>query len=530
MPTYRVTAPDGTVLRITAPEGATREQIMERVSGYKTKKSGDYYSSQEFKDKVAKNTPQDKYTSTGNFLENAAAGAGKAIVDTGAGIRQLWNRATGDKEELAQLQAQEAEKRGREAELMDTWGGNVGNIAAHAASSFIPVGAASKAGLLGKMLQSGAVGAGQSALAPTEREGELTENMTTGAALNAAIPAGGALARKMFGASDPVKSAAAQRLREMGIPISKVEETPGLISETARAIGSKTLGVGEYMAEKHANKTAAAREAIFQKLDLLNGKVPMAPRNKEELLHIMDQVGEDLGSITKGKSVKMKGFLPNLRAQPGMKDYWKLLPTQRSPEVEKYVQAFGKLARGGKGRITGQDYRVIRQELGREAARAQGVHKRALYSMQKALDDTFEKVVSPESAKKMKDLRSTYRVLSGIQNMDIDPNKGVDLYKMRSTLDRAMNKGAIRPDVRGILEDYTSVVPPVIPTSAAGTAAGLILATSAPALAAKSAAIAGVPYLLARTGVPQKLANNPSARNATTAALRGTIASKIYED
>ncbi len=107
MPTFLITTPEGEKLRITAPEGATQEEVLARVKAHKPEPT--------FDEKVAAQMEQDKatYDPTQGMSPAAIKSAmyTKGALESGRGARQLYNKLTGDDEELARLNDQEAEIR-----------------------------------------------------------------------------------------------------------------------------------------------------------------------------------------------------------------------------------------------------------------------------------------------------------------------------------------------------------------------------------------------------------------------------------
>lgn len=172
MPVFKITSPDGTVYRVTGPEGATEREALDRVQA-----------------QARTPEPEAAPDPTGSFTENMAAGAGKALTDLWRGLKQRVG--FGDQAEID-------EARKLDAPLMKTGGGVLGNIAGYLAPAAVATripGANTYAG-------SAAIGGVLGALQPTvEGESSLT---------NTALGATGGVAGKFAG--DKVGQALASRL------------------------------------------------------------------------------------------------------------------------------------------------------------------------------------------------------------------------------------------------------------------------------------------------------------------------------
>jgi hypothetical protein len=171
MPTYEITAPNGKVFEVTAPAGATREQVLAYA---KQKFSGGKESQREAAQKDMERMADPTAGMSG--VEKFRAGMGKAFTDVGRGVGQL----------LGQVSRQDVEEsRKLDQPLMRSgagMAGNVlGNVAAAVPTAFIP-GANTITG-------SAAIGAGMGLLQPSASTGETFKNVATGGIAGAAVPA-----------------------------------------------------------------------------------------------------------------------------------------------------------------------------------------------------------------------------------------------------------------------------------------------------------------------------------------------------
>lgn len=142
-------------------------------------------------------------------FDKAMAGAGKAVADTGLGLRQLGARVFGSPEDVKRLQGEVAESRRLDSPLMSTGAGVTGNVGGNIAMALLPGGvvrgagtalsAVPRAAQLAQALQAGgtammaptsitgagALGAVQGALQPSVSDSETMKNIGMGAGAGA---------------------------------------------------------------------------------------------------------------------------------------------------------------------------------------------------------------------------------------------------------------------------------------------------------------------------------------------------------
>lgn len=253
-------------------------------------------------------TEMPKADPTGTTAQNVAAGAGKAVVNTGRGISQRSAeflasplapplvRLGGMALEALGLSprkgAQEAvaatqESRKLDAPLMETGGGMTGNILGNAAllapTALIP-GSNTVAG-------AAAVGFGAGAVQPTVNDKELLANTALGAAGGAA---GQAVANKLppaLGkrvdaakakqAADSQKFTAARNASKQGYVIPPADLEPGMLSEAVSGLSGKIKTAQVASQRNQVVTDKLARQAVGLKPDdLLTADVLQTVRNQ----------------------------------------------------------------------------------------------------------------------------------------------------------------------------------------------------------------------------------------------------------
>lgn len=169
MKIYKVQAPDGSILKIEGPEGASQEQIIQAAQAAFSQKQAKSLAPQQTYD------PTEGMSGTEKFL----AGAGKAMTDIGRGVRQYLPSAIGglSNEDIA-------EARRLDAPLMNTGAGMAGNVVGNVATAlpvaFIP-GANTAMG-------AGLAGTAYGVVQPGVNSGERLKNAAIGGVASAAAP------------------------------------------------------------------------------------------------------------------------------------------------------------------------------------------------------------------------------------------------------------------------------------------------------------------------------------------------------
>lgn len=196
MPGYKVNLPDGRVFTVNGPEGMSPEQVYGALVTQRPDLSSEALA------KRAKEAAKESDPTAGMAgWQKFAAGAGKAIVDTGRGLGQLVGLTSQDEIDQAKQ---------RDAALMDTGAGMVGNIAGHVGMAFAPAGAVGATGTLASrlpqlafatpkayaaakalaapntVLGAGALGAGQGFVQPVASDESRVWNTALGAGAGAA--------------------------------------------------------------------------------------------------------------------------------------------------------------------------------------------------------------------------------------------------------------------------------------------------------------------------------------------------------
>ena len=236
MPVFEITAPDGRKFRVTAPDGASREEALSKVQAqYKPKT----------KLEPLNVDPTEGMSTTEKFL----AGAGKGMTDVARGIGQVVGAVS--REDMDEV-------RKRDAALSNTGAGAVGevvgNLAATAPAMLIP-GGQTVAG-------SAAIGATQGLLAPVA----TGESRLNNAAFGSGGGAVGAVVPKVLArVAQPIKqSGAVKNLLSEGVTPTPGQSAGGFLNRIEQQLESIPV-IGQFITHARGRAVKEMDEAAIRK-------------------------------------------------------------------------------------------------------------------------------------------------------------------------------------------------------------------------------------------------------------------------
>lgn len=435
-----------------------------------------------------------------------AAGYGGAIPDLVRGAKQIFTGEDNFEEEKTRRAAME--KLG----LAGTLGNVAGNIAAA-----VPATMSASASVPAAMAVGAAEGGVMGALAPTAAEGQRESNIKWSAGIGGLAPGAGNVARKVVGEVDPALVHAKKILKEYGIKMSPGSTAPGALSTAMDSVTRHIPLVNATLKKGYDKKRGKASDALF---DMLGTKTPT---NNQELLDVIEAAGENIGKITKGKTADLSGIDNSIYSV--LNEYGQLLPGQQSSTIGKLANDLLDISNSGQG-LSGKAYQAIRSDLGAEAATATPSKAGALRGLQRALDEKFKDVLSPDELEKLAGAREKYRLANSLRSLDIKDGK-IDLSKARTAVEKKARSGPVMPEARDLLQSVEDLIPKGASGLTPQGAFGAGMATMAPSVLIKALAL-GIPTKYAlNSGAPQFLANNKTARAAMSRALRGSMQSNL---
>lgn len=385
MPIYEFTAPDGKTYEVEVPEGVTEAQAFEALApqlgaapdpnwqdglpAAGATPGGPSGPDPGLPPGAAAGTPEQAaldarrdMVSEMPWYEKLAAGAGQTVDSNIRGIRQLFNMATGDQEDLARLNAEEEDARVNDEALKESGWGKTGQIAGHLAQMAIPAGAVSKgvkaltmgmprAVQAGSVLAAeGAIGAGYGAAQPTIEGESHADN----AAIGAAFGAGSRLA-------------------------------PMAVGTGVRIAGEKTGVSPALRAATRALTAASGRPA------------------QQGSASVRSAAGDRIGELTSGVRVPLKPLANQLTATE--RAYGSALPDS----VRSQLTALSEWGKRYGGQMKGDKLQEMRTAVYREASEQGGAAQSGLEKVGRILDRAVDDQLTASQLRALRQARTEYR-------------------------------------------------------------------------------------------------------------------------
>lgn len=374
MPTYEVTSPDGRKFDITAPEGATQDQVLT-------------YAKTQFASMPKKTaTPVAPIPPETTAAEAALIGAGRGLTQLGRGVQQAFYGLTGDEQAQAALKAKSDEETRLYKPLED----------AHPIATAIGEGAPVALGGPLTMAAAGALEYGT----PQEKAIRAAGGLVGGKV--------GQLAGKGIGlALQPVRSAvgdtASALFEKYGmktLPSQITDSAPVKWLESTLASLPGGGAIRAAVADQQRGLDQAAVNAMGGSGSMVTPEAVQAARSA---------VGQGMGKTTSPVTVVTDNELLNRLGDIETR-YGNKLDSLQKPIVQKLIDEISAMPS-----MPGEFYQMTRSDISKMAASASGTFKDALAGIYKALDGAFDRSAGPDAAEAMKVARGQYRAAKKLE-------------------------------------------------------------------------------------------------------------------
>ena len=403
-----------------------------------------------------------------------AAGAGKAVYDTGRGIGQLLGMVS---------KGDVAESRAQDQALMNTKGGKIGNalgyfVEAAPATILAPTaGLGAGAALVARSAVGGAIGGVQGYASPYASTGEHVANTLSGAVIGSAIPGAGALAGKTLrGLATPE----ARKLAEEGVKMTPGQMLGGHAKRLEDMLTSVPIVGGAIRKGMQRSLDTFDRAAINRVIAPLGGALPQGLKGRAALdvahTAVSDAYEKTLGQM---KGTVDQGLATNLGNL--WNKYGKNLPPKEGEELGQYIQENVLRKFDQQGNASGKIVHEIQSDLGAQSAklmRSRNLNRRqlgfAVKDLQGHVKDMLKRNNTPELNKNLQDATNSFRQLVRVDKAAglLGAHDGVFTpAQLRSAVratDTTRNKSAFtrgRAEMQDLAEAGQKVLPSKVPDS-----------------------------------------------------------------
>lgn len=454
MPVTPMNAPDGTLIKVNHPEGATKTEIghaaqviwVQRLQKEQARQGRiqDLILSNPAEFDPSSEAFQDRFGPTGSFGQNLLAGSGKAFTDLGRGAVQLGvegaNLIPGVNldETAANIRSNITDVRERDAPLLSTGGGLTGNIGTNIGLALLPGGAASGVGRGANVARAfsnpqtfrAAAGAGAAlgALNPVGEGESRIANIGLGAGGGVA---GKAIAQPIINQLSRGGAAARELLEAEGVPLNLAQRTGSARAQTISGMLDDSLLTANAQASFKDTQLKAFTRAVLRTI---------GAESDEATPTVMLSAKNKIGSVFNSISNKTNGIRADGELFQSAGDVFRqaqvgLLDDEFRLFERNFRNVFNSI---DNGRINARQFNSALSKLGKLSTRPN------IGSFARSLEDTLLDALgrsSPDDIARLGTARAQWRNLRTIQGA---VGKGEDRFisplRLSSTLANKSNQ------------------------------------------------------------------------------------------
>jgi len=419
----KVKAPDGTIITVEAPEGATDEEVLA-------------YAQQNYR---KKEPPKPETINPAEGIggwEAGLIGAGRSSDKILQGVRQLWNKGLaelgdeGAKKTLETMATAEAEKDAAYKHLKDArpYSTMIGEAVP-------PLTISGRAGIPTQMMLAGGMGA--------LKYGDGADRIKEGALEAAGTGLGAILGKFVGNLVNPVHKNVMNETRHAAI---EGMTQHGLKPRLSQVTGSPTVNALERFASNNPGGREvmraheAANEVIFNKTAAKSIGQDASEISEAVLKKAHDDLGMAFEAVKNlpGKPIAIDSNVKKV-ADAIISEQSKLLPKQRNVELMSLAQEASKLSRLN-AKIDGEAYQLQRSALSDAVQANEGMvarqYSRLLGALDDAADSSLSKIGRKDVASALKDARPKYANLKTLEESGVVKGGDVNPFKMSNKMPR----------------------------------------------------------------------------------------------